>query len=216
MRYGRPVVGNEVGSILVITIMVLALMTIVAFTAVQSSTVEVEIAGNQLLHQKYFFAAEAGLGHAVKTLREEFITANTGSLGYGMAASWNFAFDGGDRVRGTADDAVDMDGDGLGSYPDAAVWVENTPLEGITYRVLVFNNDDTDVGGSYRDDRDGMIWVRCDATGPRGGGASVQVLLQGEAGGPVIFDYTAQAGAGAGNNFVSPDMNPLTEFMRQL
>ena len=105
---------------------------------------------------------------------------------------------------GTADDAVDTDGDGFGSYPDAAVWIENTPLEGITYRVLVFNNDDTEVGGSYRDDRDGMIWVRCDATGPRGGGASVQVLLQGEAGGPVIVDYTAQAGGGAGNNFVSP------------
>jgi hypothetical protein len=196
--------------------MVLALMTIAAFTAVQSSTMEVKISGNQLLHQKYFFTAEAGIAHAVKTLGEEFITANTSSLAFGMAASWNFAFNGGDRLRGTADDAVDRDGDGLGSHPDGALWVEKTTLEGITYRVFLFNNDDTEVGGSYRDDRDEMVWVRCDATGPKGGGASVQVLLQGQAGGPVIVDYTAQAGAGAGENFISYDLNPITEFLRQL
>lgn len=216
MRYKLPQFGNEAGSILVVTIMVLVLMTIVAFTAVRSSTVEVEISGNQLLHQKYFFAAEAGIDHAVNSLKEEFITANTSPLSNGMAASWNFAFAGGDRVTDTADDAIDTDEDGLGSYSESAVWIENTALEKITYRVMLWNNDDSEVGGSYRDDQDGLVWVRCDATSPRGGGASIQVLLQGKASGPVIVDYTAQAGAGAGNNFVSNDLDPITEFRRQL
>ena len=214
MRYEMPSVGNETGSVLVVTIMILALMTIVAFTAVQSSTVEVEISGNQLLHQKYFFAAEAGIDHAVNRLREEFIKANTGSSGSGMDASWDFAFAGSDRVTGTADDAIDADDDGLGSYSESAVWIETTALGKITYRVLLWNNDDTEMGGTYRDDRDGLIWVRCDATGPRGGEVSIQVLLQGKEDGPLIVDYTAQAGAG--NNFVSDDLEPITDFSRQM
>lgn len=216
MRNDMSLNGGETGSVLVITIMLLALMTIAGFSAVRSSSVEVDISGNHLLHQMYFFAAEAGMNRAVNTLREEFMTVNTGSIASGPAASWNFAFAGGDRTTGTEDDAIDMDGDGLGSYPESAVWIENTRLGEITYRVKLWNNDDTELGGAFRDDRDGLIWVRSEADGPKGGGASVQVLLQGTAGGPTIVDYSAQAGAGAGNNFTSDDLLPILDFTRQL
>ena len=207
-------VGNESGSILVVTLMVLALMTIVAFSAVQSSTLEIGISGNHLLHHKYFFAAEAGIGHAVKTLSEEFITKNASRIEYGMAASWNFAFSGADRVAGTLDDAFDRDGDELGSYSEGAEWIGDTVLDEVTYRVVLWNNDDTDEGGSYQDDRDGKVWVRCDAAGPKGGRVSIQILLQGKDGGPAISDYSAQAGAG--NNHISEDMFPVVDFMRQM
>ncbi len=216
MKNGTILDENEKGTVLLITIMLLVLMIIAAYTAVQSSTVNMEISGNHLLHQKYFFAAEAGIDQAVLSLKQEYIATHTHSLGYGSQASWTFALAGGDRVSGTADDAVDWNDDGLGSYEGAAVWIESTVLDGITYRVCLWNNDDSRVGGSYQDDRDGMVWVRCDATGPKGGGASIQVLLQGKADGPVIVDYTAQSGTSPSGNFTSDDMNPIVEFLRQM
>ena len=72
------------------------------------------------------------------------------------------------------------------------------------------------MGGAFDDDRDGLVWIRSDATGPKGGGASIQVLLQGDSAGQVFSDYTAQAGAGAGKNYTSNDLNPIVDFSRQL
>jgi hypothetical protein len=196
--------------------MVMTLMSIVGFTTNRRSTVESEISGNHLLYHLYFFAAEAGIERAIKTLEEEFIHANMGAVANGMAASWDFAFAGGDQITGTEDDVFDMDKDGMGSYPEGAVWFDNTPIGAIAYQVKLWNNDDTKVGGTFLTDRDGIIWVRCDATGPKGGGVSIQVLLQGRGGGPVVVDYTAQSGMGAGSNFISDDFKPILNFDRQL
>jgi hypothetical protein len=131
-------------------------------------------------------------------------------------ANWNFAFSGNDQKQSTSDDAVDIDGDDLGSYTDGAVWIENARIDGISYRITLWNNDDSALGGSFDDDRDGLVWIRSDATGPKGGGASIQMLLQGESDGQVLSDYTAQASAGAGKNDVSNDLNPIVDFSRQL
>jgi type IV pilus assembly protein PilX len=207
---------GEQGSALIITIMVLALLSIVAFSSVRSSTTEVQIAGNELQHQKYFFTAEAGIDHAVKLLERHFRAANAAAVRLGAKANWNFAFSGNDQQQNTSDDAVDTDGDELGSYAEGAVWIENALIDGIGYRVTLWNNDDSALGGTYDDDRDGLIWVRSDATGPKGGGASIQVLLQGDSAGQVVSDYTAQAGAGAGKNNVGNDLNPIVDFSRQL
>jgi type IV pilus assembly protein PilX len=207
---------GEQGSALIITIMVLALLSIVAFSSVRSSTTEVQIAGNELQHQKYFFTAEAGIDHAVKLLERHFRAANAAAVRLGAKANWNFAFSGNDQQQNTSDDAVDTDGDELGSYAEGAVWIENALIDGIGYRVTLWNNDDSALGGTYDDDRDGLIWVRSDATGPKGGGASIQMLLQGKSDGQVFSDYTAQAGAGAGKNYTSNDFNPIVDFSRQL
>lgn len=216
MKNDYSYTSSEKGSVLVLTVMVLVLMSIVAFTTIRRSTVESEISGNHLLYHLYFFAAEAGIERALKTLEEEFIHANTGSVANGMAASWDFSFAGGDQVIGTEDDVFDMDKDRVGSYPESAVWLDNTKIGTITYQVKLWNNDDTIVGGTYQTDRDGMIWVRSDATGPKGGGVSIQVLLRGKAGGPMVVDYTAQPGSGARSNFISDDFKPILIFDRQL
>jgi type IV pilus assembly protein PilX len=206
---------GEQGSVLVVTIMVLALLSIVAFSSVRSSTTEVQIAGNELQHQKYFFTAEGGLDHAAKLLEEHFRAANATAVRLGANPNWNFAFSGNDRKLNTSDDAVDMDGDDLGSYVEGAVWLENARIDGIGYRITLWNNDDSALGGAFNDDRDGLVWIRSDATGPKGGGASIQVLLQGGSIGQVFSDYTAQAGAGAGKNYVSNDLNPIVDFSRR-
>jgi hypothetical protein len=207
---------GEQGSALIVTIMVLALLSIVAFSSVRSSTTEMQIAGNELLHQKYFSTAEAGIDHAVKLLEEQFRAANAAAVRLGSKADWNFAFSGYDQEKNTVDDAVDADGDDLGSYMEGAIWIENALIDGIGYRVTLWNNDDSALGGAFNDDRDGLVWIRSDATGPKGGGASIQILLQGESGGQVFSDYTAQAGAGAGKNYVGNDLNPIVDFSRQL
>jgi len=209
-------IHGEQGSALIVTIMVLALLSIVAFSSVRSSTTEVQIAGNELQHQKYFYTAEAGIDHAVKLLEEHFRTANATAVRLGAKANWNFAFSGNDQKQNTSDDAVDRDGDDLGSYAEAAVWIDNARIDGISYRITLWNNDDSALGGTFNDDRDGMVWIRSDATGPKGGGASIQMLLQGKSGGQVFSDYTAQAGAGAGKNYTGNDLNPIVDFSRQL
>jgi len=216
MKKTMSAMRGEQGSVLIVTIMVLALLSIVAFTSVRSSTTEVQIAGNELQHQKYFFAAEAGIDHTVKLLEKHFQAANATAVRLGAKANWNFAFSGKDQQQNTSDDAVDMDGDNLGSFAEGAVWIENARIDGISYRITLWNNDDSALGGSFDDDRDGLIWIRSDATGPKGGGASIQMLLQGESAGQVFSDYTAQAGAGPGKNYVSNDLNPIVDFSRQL
>jgi type IV pilus assembly protein PilX len=211
----RTIHGDQ-GSALIVTIMVLALLSIVAFSSVRSSTTEVQIAGNELQHQKYFYTAEAGIDHAVKLLEEHFRAANATAVRLGAKANWNFAFSGNDQKQNTSDDAVDRDGDDLGSYAEAAVWIDNALIDGISYRITLWNNDDSALGGTFNDDRDGLVWIRSDATGPKGGGASIQMLLQGESDGQVFSDYTAQAGAGAGKNYTGNDLNPIVDFSRQL
>lgn len=216
MRQTMRNMGGEKGSVLVVTLMVLSLLSIVAFAAVRSSTTEVQIAGNELLHQKYFFTADAGLDHALRLLEKRYHAVNTLAVRSGQAGNWNFAFSGSDQMVGTSDDAVDRNGDGLGSYEEGAVWVERAEIDGISYRITLWNNDDSAVGGSFDDDRDGLVWIRSDATGPRGGGASVLMLLQGESDGQVVSDYTAQAGNGADQPYGGGDVNPVADFTRQL
>jgi type IV pilus assembly protein PilX len=211
----RAIHGDQ-GSALIVTIMVLALLSIVAFSSVRSSTTEVQIAGNELQHQKYFYTAEAGIDHAVKLLEEHFRAANATAVRLGAKANWNFAFSGNDQKQNTSDDAVDRDGDDLGSYAEAGVWIDNALIDGISYRITLWNNDDSASGGTFNDDRDGLVWIRSDATGPKGGGASIQMLLQGESDGQVFSDYTAQAGAGAGKTYTGNDLNPIVDFSRQL
>ena len=216
MKKAIRVIRGEQGSALIVTIMVLALLSIVAFSAVRSSTTEVQIAGNELQHQKYFFTAEAGINHAIKLLEERFRTANALAVRFGARPKWNFAFSGNDQQKGTSDDAVDRDNDNLGSYAEGAVWIENAQIDGTSYRITLWNNDDSALGGAFNDDRDGLVWIRSDATGPKGGGASIQMLLQGDSTGQVFSDYTAQAGVGAGKNYTSNDLNPIVDFSRQL
>ena len=195
--------------------MVLALLSIVAFSSVRSSTTEVQIAGNELQHQKYFFTAEAGIDHAVKLLEERFRTANALAVRLGDSRNGILHFQ--ETInRKTSDDAVDRDNDNLGSYAEGAVWIENAQIDGISYRITLWNNDDSALGEAFNDDRDGLVWIRSDATGPKGGGASIQMLLQGKSDGQVFSDYTAQAGGGTGKNYTSNDLNPIVDFSRQL
>ena len=98
MKNITAIAKNEQGSVLVMAILILVLLTILAFTAMRTSTIERQIAGNELLHQKYFFSADAGVDHAVKLLEQPFVAINAPLGRSGSTASWDFAFLGADRV----------------------------------------------------------------------------------------------------------------------
>jgi hypothetical protein len=224
MKKITAIAKDEQGSVLIMAILILVLLTILAFTAMRTSVIERQIAGNELLHQKYFFSAEAGVDHVVKLLEQPFVAVNAPLVRSGATASWDFAFLGADRVAGGGDDATDPDGDTIGSYEDAdgnktsAMWIDEAVIDGIRYSIYLWNNDEsiTGTGGTFNDDEDALVWIRSDAWGPRGGRASVQILLQGDTTGESITGYTAQAGAGAGKNYNANDLNPITSWDRQL
>ena len=213
MKTMTSIINNEQGSVLVMAIMVLALLTIVAFTATRTSNIEVQISGNELLHQKYFFTSEAGIARAIKQLEQPFVIANAPLVRTGALATWTFALDG-TVVADSADDC----GGGNGCYENdnGVTWIDNVTLDGVSYRVTLWNNDDSTEVDEYFIDRDALIWLRADAWGPKGGGSSVQILLQGDTTGESVTGYTAQAGAGAGKNYNANDLHEITDFRRQL
>ena len=54
-------IDNESGSILLITLMVLMALTLIGIFATQTTTVEIEIAGNDKFHKEAFYDADSGV-----------------------------------------------------------------------------------------------------------------------------------------------------------
>jgi len=214
MKTAILIQGNEKGSVIVAVIMVMALLTVTTFMAMNTSDTEVQISGNALIYKKTFYAAEAGIEHAMKLLEGPFVNHNAPKVKSGSRADWNFALDG-----SNVNAANDPNGDTKGEYdPDygGAVWVNSATIGGVTYTVSLWNNDDTDLGGDFQNDTDGLVWIQSDAVHPRRSRVSIKILLEGDTTGEGITGYTAQAGAGAGKNYNASDLNPMTDFSRQL
>jgi hypothetical protein len=186
---------SQEGYIIIAAVMVLALLTIIAVSALNTSTTEVKIATNELLYEKTFYAAESGLQHLKQLLRSQVVKSGT-------APNWSFALMG----------AQDTTGDGFGDYEGGVEWI-NRDIDGITVKVSVWNNADS---GDCANDTDGLIYARSAARGPRGSACSIEILLRSEIIGITIGDYSAQQGAGPGKNYVSDDVAAMTSFEDQL
>jgi hypothetical protein len=205
---------NQQGSMLFLVVLMLALLSILGFSAMHTSRIDRRIATNELIHQKYFYTAEAGIAYGVKDLQGPFTAANADRLATGMAANWDFVLEGAEIP---ADDEI---GPVQGSYEHGVTWMEDAPLSDARFSLHLWNNDETvdgdgNTGGDARNDRDGRIWLRADATGPRGGAVAVQVLLDSDSHGIAVIDYPAQYGAGAGKNYNANDLDPIESFQAQ-
>ena len=214
MKTAFLIPGNEKGSVIIAAIMILALLTVTTFMAMNTSDTEVQISGNALIYKKTFYTAEAGLEHAMKLLEGPFVNHNAHKVITGARADWNFALDG-SRVNS----ANDPNGDSKGEYdPDygGAVWINSATIDGVSYTVSLWNNDDSALGGDFQNDADGLVWIQSDAVHPRRSRVSIRVLVEGDTTGEDITGYTAQAGAGAGKNYNANDLNPIRDFSRQL
>ena len=191
--------NNQNGYIIIAALLILALLTIISVSAINMSRTELQISTNELLYEKAFYAAEAGLQHVTGLLRTQYIAGNSSILASGGSPNWSFALQG----------AVDSDGDGVGDFA-GSVEVLNRILDNIDIRVRIWNNDD--VGGGHITDTDGLIYARSEAEGPRGAQCRIEMLLEGALSGVAVSDYSAQEGAGPGNNFVSSDADVVTDF----
>ena len=60
MQKVKTILKNEEGSIIVISIMILALLTVIGISATRTSTVETQISTNDFLNKIAFYAAESG------------------------------------------------------------------------------------------------------------------------------------------------------------
>ena len=198
-------VNNEKGSVIVAALMILVALTIIGIAATNMSSTESSISTNSLLYERSFYAAEAGLEQSKESLKLQFVKFNDLIIRAGGTGDWDFALNG--SLDGKAS-AADNDSDGKGSYTDGFVtWISNADLDGENYTVTIWNNDD---GGSEVDDTDGLIFVRTDASGPRGERCSIEVLLLGTAVGGSVSGYIAQEGTGSGKTFTSDDAEAMT------
>jgi len=62
------ILGNEDGSVLVVALVMLVLLTIIGISASTTSTIEIQIAGNEKIYKQNFFRAEGGAMDGVQTL----------------------------------------------------------------------------------------------------------------------------------------------------
>jgi Tfp pilus assembly protein PilX len=103
---------NEKGSVVVIALMMLALLTIIGISATNTSTTEVQIATNEHLYKIAFYATEAGVDVGRAAL-DELKRADLGSwdnLLSGTEFTWHDADDNTVSVD-TLDEVIDATGD---------------------------------------------------------------------------------------------------------
>jgi hypothetical protein len=210
---------SEKGYVMVAAIMVLALVTIIGLALSKMSTTESQIATNYLLYERAFYTAEAGLAHAKKLLQTPFVEKNQQNLATGSTGDWSWALNGTyDPGIAEAQDKFPVDTagnpvpDGVGDFEGGVVWIDST-LDGISYKVTIWNNKD---GGGPKVDSDGKIWVRSVATGRRGEVCAIETLIAGTTVGTGTSGYKAQAGAGAGKNYRTDDLNEITDFTQRM
>jgi len=82
MRKAFSLLTDEGGSLIVFTLMVLALLTIVGLASIRTADTEIEIAGTELKYQHNFYLAEGAAMEAVRRLdADTTMTATTGPTG---------------------------------------------------------------------------------------------------------------------------------------
>ncbi len=113
--------SNEEGSVLVITLLMLAFMSILGVSSTTTSTIEVQIAGNDRNFKQNFYKAEAGAMEAALTLENETDTALTNrtpiyltlfdsTVDMTQSSTWDYDDVGGDDTADAADANIDPDG----------------------------------------------------------------------------------------------------------
>ena len=126
--------ANERGYVIIVALMILALLTIIGVSASHMSTTEVQIAANELLYERAFYTAEAGLSRLRQFLKTSYPLLSSGGAATSSNPDWSFALK----------TAEDVDEDGKGDPSGGVVWVDGE-LNDIHYRVVIWNNDDVAV-----------------------------------------------------------------------
>lgn len=116
----RCLLSNENGSVLVVALIMLVLLTLIGISATTTSEIETKIAGNERAFKRNLYLAEAGSMHCAQDL-EEIADPKTNPPGYLHPK--------GTIVPGNYDTTIrDIDDDGTG--PDVDWWTTGTNSAG--------------------------------------------------------------------------------------
>jgi hypothetical protein len=203
-----PAKANERGSVLVIALIMLVLLTVLGITATSTSNIELQIAGNERNYKRAFFIANAGIEHARSSLAAALGIYQSTQVSQGAAMRWSFALNN-EAGKGTATDIYDTVNS---SVAGGVEWFLNENFgDGYTYTVTVINDDDSATGGTATSDTNGRIFARAVATGPNGVQAIVQVLLFADVTGQSTESYS-QYGGDMTKNFTGNDLNAPSSY----
>jgi type IV pilus assembly protein PilX len=197
-------IRSEQGSALVITMLLLVVLTIIGVAATHTSYIEILTASASKRRQAAFYAAEAGMEHAVKLLYRRFAEANS----VAPNADWDFMLDGSqDKPGGGGKLAAATEWRPTGGVP----YLVGEPLPGneYTYDVLLYNN--VDGGIDATDDVDGVIVIRSIGRGvsANGGYAALEKALSCTAAEMIEEEKKGQEGAGTGKNYNTNDADAI-------
>jgi Tfp pilus assembly protein PilX len=133
----RRKLKEENGSILVIGLLILGILTVIGISASRTAEIDIQIAGNERLHKTAFYAADAGIevGRAVLNDLKAVDSGTWDNLLNGTTFTWN------DGNVSTLDEIIDAGG---GRSVGAA-----------TYALAIRDNDDLD--GSTQVDTDNIV-----------------------------------------------------------
>lgn len=70
MRFPFKILGNERGFVLVVTLLMLLILVIIGVAALNTSNIDLNIAGNQRVHKQTFYHADAGTEIAARVIEE--------------------------------------------------------------------------------------------------------------------------------------------------
>jgi Tfp pilus assembly protein PilX len=193
-----PAKANENGSVLVIALIMLVLLTVLGITATSTSNIELQIAGNERNYKRAFFIANAGIEHARSSLAAALNKYQANQVSQGTPLNWSFALDG--IETGTAATATEP----------VVVWLKDVNFgDGYIYTVTVFN--DLAAGETEVLDTNGRIFAQAVASGPNGVQAIVQVLLLASVTGQSTESYS-QYGGDMTKNFTGNDLNAPSSY----
>jgi hypothetical protein len=203
------IIENESGSVLIIALIMLVLLTVLGITATSTSNIELQIAGNERNYKRAFYVANAGIERARAELAAALAQYRANQISTGAALDWSFALDG-TAGKAKATSVEDMS--------KGTKWFTEEPfneqaLSGYKFTVTLVNNTG-DAGGAEAD-TDNKIWMQADAEGPNGVKVSVKVMLVAGVTGSSTDSYS-QYGGDMTKNFTGNDLHAPSAYDTQI
>jgi hypothetical protein len=96
MKFSRSI-GNEEGSVLVISVVILALLTVIGIAATSTTSIELQIASNDRIYKENFYQAEGAAMTLARVLENINATTDTTAIEKLKADQPKFTFDSQER-----------------------------------------------------------------------------------------------------------------------
>ncbi|MCG6944768.1 MAG: pilus assembly PilX N-terminal domain-containing protein [Deltaproteobacteria bacterium] len=145
MKRIADTIANDRGSALVIALLVLVLLTLMGISATTTSTIEVQMAGNEKFHDMAFYAAESGWQRSLNWLDSQY-PAVTEKVGWDEDATPLPTFSPGEKYNNPDPIVLAEDNDTEYSVKIEFVGTRAVPGYGTNFRRFNYQVDSTGIG----------------------------------------------------------------------